>query len=383
MDKPNHQRTCWKHSSLIPLLLAFSTAVASCVSGDGGPTNTVDERAAFTASREDSAGISISWGGYTEGYLSGPEESFDVFIQNESDEPLRGRYCLQLLAPDANLVVVTLAHQDFALGPGEGFSKTISVVFPNELEDAAYGLALPVRTGLGEMVDIISIQVGETEAVRRPATQADMDAALAACPPLAEDDERSRLTDLALADLADRLGVSTAVIQVSNVEATEFSDTSLGVPQPGMDYAQVITPGYILTLSADGGFYVYHGAGDFVVAVPEEQARSAAFITIQHVRVEQGDSIQVLGVSSLPDGTCLGSEVWAGGELQTWWPGDACIEVDEGVWSQQVTLGESGLPASLDENAQYMLRVFQRGGADIVAVMAFDLSGPPSAPITD
>jgi hypothetical protein len=44
-----------------------------------------------------------------------------------------------------------------------------------------------------------------------------------------------------------------------------------------------------------------------------------------------------------------------------------------------VQLGTSESPAELDRSAQYMLRVFQQNGPNIVAVFAFDLAGPPTA----
>ena len=77
------------------------------------------------------------------------------------------------------------------------------------------------------------------------------------------------LVDKAIADLNDRLDVSEDTITVVKVEATEFSDTSLGVPKPGESYAQVITPGYIIVLEVNGDNYVYHAAEDRIVFVPE------------------------------------------------------------------------------------------------------------------
>ena len=66
------------------------------------------------------------------------------------------------------------------------------------------------------------------------------------------------LVQLAKADLAQRLSISTD--QVSLVEATEveWSDSSLDCPQPGMSYLQVITPGYRILLEANGTQYEYH-----------------------------------------------------------------------------------------------------------------------------
>jgi hypothetical protein len=69
----------------------------------------------------------------------------------------------------------------------------------------------------------------------------------------------------AVADLAQRIGVDAAAITVVSAEAVEWSDGSLGCPQPGMAYLQVITPGYRLVLAANGQQYNYHAAveGEF------------------------------------------------------------------------------------------------------------------------
>jgi hypothetical protein len=59
-------------------------------------------------------------------------------------------------------------------------------------------------------------------------------------------------------DLSDRLGIDEDQVQVQSVEAVEWPDASLGCPQPGMMYAQVVTPGYRLVLTANGQSYTYH-----------------------------------------------------------------------------------------------------------------------------
>lgn len=55
---------------------------------------------------------------------------------------------------------------------------------------------------------------------------------------------------------------------MQSVETTEFPDASLGVPEQGKVYAQVITPGYVIRLVVDDAVYEYHGSGDRVVFVP-------------------------------------------------------------------------------------------------------------------
>jgi hypothetical protein len=76
------------------------------------------------------------------------------------------------------------------------------------------------------------------------------------------------LVDLALADLASQLKTSAENIDVLSVEAVDFSDASLGVPEPDKMYAQVVTPGYAIQLRAGGKEYTYHGSGDRIVLVP-------------------------------------------------------------------------------------------------------------------
>lgn len=62
----------------------------------------------------------------------------------------------------------------------------------------------------------------------------------------------------AVADLSKQTGVSADQITVDAVEPMEWPDASLGCPQEGMMYAQVITPGYLIVLSAQGQTYEYH-----------------------------------------------------------------------------------------------------------------------------
>jgi hypothetical protein len=58
--------------------------------------------------------------------------------------------------------------------------------------------------------------------------------------------------EAALADAAVHLGVARADLQVERVEAHEWGDSSLGCPRPGLQYAQVVTPGYLIVISGAG-----------------------------------------------------------------------------------------------------------------------------------
>lgn len=58
--------------------------------------------------------------------------------------------------------------------------------------------------------------------------------------------------------LAAQLGIPPEMVRVISSEAVDWPDTSLGCPEPGIMYAQVITPGYRLILEAEGAWYEVH-----------------------------------------------------------------------------------------------------------------------------
>ncbi len=67
--------------------------------------------------------------------------------------------------------------------------------------------------------------------------------------------------DLAVADLASRIGVPTAEIEVLSAVLVVWPDTSLGCPVAGMEYPQVPQDGSLIELSHNGSVYRYHSGG--------------------------------------------------------------------------------------------------------------------------
>lgn len=66
------------------------------------------------------------------------------------------------------------------------------------------------------------------------------------------------LLQAVLDDAAERTGLSTSAFAVVRAQAYEWPDGSLGCPEPGQVYPQVITPGYHVELEvADGTKYDY------------------------------------------------------------------------------------------------------------------------------
>lgn len=68
----------------------------------------------------------------------------------------------------------------------------------------------------------------------------------------------SPVVEIAKSDLAERLNVPVEQIKLVEQEKVDWPDTSLGFPEKGMSYAQVITPGFRIILKAEGKLYEYH-----------------------------------------------------------------------------------------------------------------------------
>ncbi len=82
--------------------------------------------------------------------------------------------------------------------------------------------------------------------------------------------EAQPLVERVVRDLAERLQISTDEITVVQVEEKMWRDSSLGCPQPGQMYLQVITPGYLIVLEAQGQQYSYHTGteANFILCTP-------------------------------------------------------------------------------------------------------------------
>ena len=72
--------------------------------------------------------------------------------------------------------------------------------------------------------------------------------------------EDRSIAEKAVLALADHLDIPVSAIRVDSVRAVDWRDSSIGCPQPGEAYLQVITPGHKITLRVDGTIHVVHEA---------------------------------------------------------------------------------------------------------------------------
>ena len=76
--------------------------------------------------------------------------------------------------------------------------------------------------------------------------------------------QETELIKAARADLSKRLGIAAEQVAFASIEAQEFADTSLGCPEQGKLYAQVIVSGYRILLQMGGKQYDYRSDGRHV-----------------------------------------------------------------------------------------------------------------------
>jgi hypothetical protein len=77
--------------------------------------------------------------------------------------------------------------------------------------------------------------------------------------PITPPDEASeRMVALVKQHLAQRLSLTVDQIVLSDIKQVVWRDAGLGCAKPGVDYIQVETPGYNISLEASGNTYIYH-----------------------------------------------------------------------------------------------------------------------------
>ena len=73
--------------------------------------------------------------------------------------------------------------------------------------------------------------------------------------------ESNALVQKAKQDLAARLNIEIAAIELVRFDEVTWRDGSLGCPQPGMAYTQALVNGSLIVLRAGGAQYEYHSGG--------------------------------------------------------------------------------------------------------------------------
>jgi len=102
----------------------------------------------------------------------------------------------------------------------------------------------------------VASQPNPPAASRIPSNASDRQTIPLATEPLSTKGEE--MARLSVADLGKKLKINAEQITVVKITPTIWRDASLGCPKPGIDYIQVETAGYLISLEAGGKVYDYH-----------------------------------------------------------------------------------------------------------------------------
>ncbi len=165
---------------------------------------------------------------------------------------------LETAAEVENLVVAAFAGAAATVA-NRRLRRTLLGIHSVEARHAAYLAAVLGRPAFPDPIDAPLGRDAVLAAVARFGTPAGPGATPAVASPSAGNDraEDPRFREL-LEDAAARLGVTREDLTVTRVEARAWPDAALGCPEPGTFYAQVVTPGFLVIVTAGGQDLEYH-----------------------------------------------------------------------------------------------------------------------------
>jgi len=149
---------------------------------------------------------------------------------------------------------------------------------------------------------------------------------LTACAVTASADAQDDAITLARQVADERMDLSENAIKFVQAEAREWPDTSLGCPEKGMQYLQVITPGYAVKLITQEKTVDVHVAGKNAVIcgpavdTPRRPVATRDLSIVNLIRMARDDFARRLGDS--------GQEIRIAGVTPTEWP-DASLGCPE------------------------------------------------------
>ncbi len=85
---------------------------------------------------------------------------------------------------------------------------------------------------------------------------------------------REEAEKLAIEALAHDLGLAADLVEVQSTTPVDWPDSSLGCPKEGELYAQVVTPGYRISLQVDGQMFFVHTDGVRAVVCRNDEVQS-------------------------------------------------------------------------------------------------------------
>lgn len=89
--------------------------------------------------------------------------------------------------------------------------------------------------------------------------------------------DQDEIVEAAQEDLGRRKGVPVEAVSVVRVRAVDWPDASLGCPEEGMVYSQVVTPGFQVVLQVEDRVFDYHAGSDGAVFLCPSEERDGGY----------------------------------------------------------------------------------------------------------
>ena len=179
----------------------------------------------------------------------------------------------------------------------------------------------------------------------------------------------------AISNLSKNLGLSPSEIRIVSTEAVEWPDSCLGVSVEGIMCSQVVTPGFRITLEANGKQVEYHTNQDGSKVVPATVAltwsRNGGFAGFcDSLTIYRSGEVQGMNCKNGDVVEKSASELLSAEEIATmneWISKYGTITIDSSdpkgaadAMSVKATLNGTGANKNMDEAAQQALLTFSQ-----------------------
>jgi hypothetical protein len=102
-------------------------------------------------------------------------------------------------------------------------------------------------------------------------------------------------------------------------------------------------------------------------------------IVVSGVSVRYQDAIVLKGGTTLPDGSCILTQLIEDDSLVDWWPSQTCAEAQNSGWLLVVDLASEDVPQELSEELEYAVIAWSEEDPEIESEpFHFNLQPPPT-----
>lgn len=155
--------------------------------------------------------------------------------------------------------------------------------------------------------------------------------------------------------LQQRLDVPLEAVRVQSIDAVPPSSQEAELIQTDTDSELAPSQDYLIRLQVEDTVYSFEGRNEEVAFAPDEQGE----IAVAGVQIV-GNQLQVNGRTTLPNNTCLQTQLLANEQPVSWWPVMYCVPTAEGTWQITILMELNGVPFQLAPQNRFQVRAWKQ-----------------------